>query len=249
MAGRARGRDGTGSHAGFRSQWVNTREGSNPSGRTERGPVPPVAGRTGPRRLPAQQLPHHRHQSAERLAAVADRVLLLRGQLGAGAGLAVRLEDRVVAEAVGAGRGVRAGCRAGGPRRRVRCRRAGRGRRRRRSGRRGAGCRCRRAGRAAGRRLAASSPWRPAQRAEKMPGAPPSTSTHRPESSATAGRPVAWARACALSRAFSAKVTPVSLTSGMSRVGVGADQFDVESGVGEDGVQLGDLVRRCGWRG
>src|SRR5690606_7078458 len=65
-------------------------------------------------------------------------------------------------------------------------------------------------------RLARSSPWVPAQRAEKMPGAPPRTSTQRPESSATAGRPVARARAWALRRAFSAKVTPVSLTSGTS---------------------------------
>ena len=65
-------------------------------------------------------------------------------------------------------------------------------------------------------RLALSSPCRPAQRAEKMPGAPFRTSTQRPESSAMAGMPVAWARAWALRRAFSAKVTPVSLTSGMS---------------------------------
>lgn len=50
-----------------------------------------------------------------------------------------------------------------------------------------------------------SSPWRPAQRAEKMPGAPPSTSTDRPESSAIAIRPVARATARALSREFSAK--------------------------------------------
>jgi hypothetical protein len=55
-----------------------------------------------------------------------------------------------------------------------------------------------------------------AQRAEKMPGAPPRTSTQSPESSATAGRPVARARECALSSAFSAKVTPVSFTSGTS---------------------------------
>src|SRR6478609_6093611 len=65
-------------------------------------------------------------------------------------------------------------------------------------------------------RLALSLPWAPAQRAEKMPGAPPSTSTQRPLSSATAGWPVARARAWALRSAFSAKVTPVSLTSGTS---------------------------------
>ncbi len=64
------------------------------------------------------------------------------------------------------------------------------------------------------RRLAASSPCRPAQRAEKIPGAPPSTSTASPESSAIATSPVACATARALSSEFSAKVTPVSATSG-----------------------------------
>ena len=164
----------------------------------------------------AQQLPHHRHQRPERLAAVADRVLLRRGEFRAGAGLAVGLEDRVVAEAARAGRGVAQGAASGGPRRRVPCRRAGRGPPRRRSGRRGGRRRCRRAGRGAGPGWPGRRRGVPAQRAEKMPGAPPRTSTQRPESSATAGRPVAWARAWALRRAFSAKVTPVSLTSGMS---------------------------------
>jgi hypothetical protein len=53
----------------------------------------------------------------------------------------------------------------------------------------------------------------PAQRAEWMPGSPPSASTTRPESSAKAGRSVALAAAIALSAAFSANVLPVSFGS------------------------------------
>src|SRR5450755_4535886 len=62
-------------------------------------------------------------------------------------------------------------------------------------------------------RLAASSPCRPDQRAEKIPGMPPSTPTHRPESSATDGSPVNFAMARAFSSALSANVSPVSATS------------------------------------
>ena len=67
------------------------------------------------------------------------------------------------------------------------------------------------------RRTFASSPAAdPAQRAEKMPGAPPSTSTAMPESSASAMRPVCAAAVRALMNAFSAKVTPSSTGSGPS---------------------------------
>src|SRR6516164_585466 len=63
-------------------------------------------------------------------------------------------------------------------------------------------------------RLARSSPCLPDQRAENTPGMPCSASTHSPESSATAGKPVYAAMAWALSRALSANVRPVSATSG-----------------------------------
>src|SRR3984957_2136527 len=63
-------------------------------------------------------------------------------------------------------------------------------------------------------RLAWSSPCRPAQRAGSTPGMPFSASTHRPESSATAGRRVKAAMARAFSSAFSSNVAPVSGTSG-----------------------------------
>src|SRR5690554_4212622 len=47
-----------------------------------------------------------------------------------------------------------------------------------------------------------------------MPGAPFRASTSRPESSASAGRPLTRLASLALSRAFSTKVRPVSSTSG-----------------------------------
>ena len=53
----------------------------------------------------------------------------------------------------------------------------------------------------------------PPYRAEYTPGAPSSASTHRPESSAMAGIPVASITAFALSRELSSKVSPVSSTS------------------------------------
>ena len=65
-------------------------------------------------------------------------------------------------------------------------------------------------------RLAVASFACPAQYAEKTPGAPPSTSTQMPESSASAGSPVWAAAARALMSAFSAKVTPSSTGSGPS---------------------------------
>ncbi len=133
--------------------------------------------------------------------------------------LARRLQDGVVAEAAGAPR-ARAAARP--PVGRIPPPRgpappACRGRpapRRRRTQHRGARPARRRAGPAGARGWPASSPCRPAQRAEKIPGAPPITSTARPESSAMATRPVAAATARAFSSEFSAKVTPVSTTSG-----------------------------------
>ena len=54
----------------------------------------------------------------------------------------------------------------------------------------------------------------PDQRAEKMPGDPPSTSTEMPESSASAGSPVCSAAARALRSALASKLRPVSRGSG-----------------------------------
>ena len=69
---------------------------------------------------------------------------------------------------------------------------------------------------AAGRRCRRR--WRRARRSGRStrPGAPPSASTSRPVSSATAARPVAAARARAFSRALSTRVSPVSSTSATS---------------------------------
>ena len=61
--------------------------------------------------------------------------------------------------------------------------------------------------------FAASSPCTPAKRALYTPGAPPSASTHSPESSAKADRPSALHTVRALMSAFSAKVAPVSSMS------------------------------------
>lgn len=164
----------------------------------------------------AQQLPYHRYQRPEGLASVADRVLLRRGQFRAGdlvahaAGGSGRSRSRSCPPARGGG------CPPCGLRPLVPCRPGGRGPPRRRSGRRGVRPRCRTAGPGAG------SGWR-----GRLRGCPPSgrrrcrarrsgrrrrgrSRRRRP------ARPVAWARAWALRRAFSAKVTPVSLTSGIS---------------------------------
>ena len=61
-------------------------------------------------------------------------------------------------------------------------------------------------------RPGSSSPG-PPYRAEYTPGAPLRASTHSPESSAMAGRPLASMTALAFSREFSSKVVPVSSTS------------------------------------
>jgi len=50
----------------------------------------------------------------------------------------------------------------------------------------------------------------PAYRADRTPGAPPSASTSRPESSAIAGRPLNAAACRAFKSALSSKVSPVS---------------------------------------
>src|SRR5690606_31960512 len=62
-----------------------------------------LPGRTGSG-AGGEHLGDHRHEGAERASPVADRVLLLWGHLGGGAVVAVRHEDRVVAEAAGAPR-------------------------------------------------------------------------------------------------------------------------------------------------
>jgi hypothetical protein len=61
----------------------------------------------------------------------------------------------------------------------------------------------------------------PAQRAEKMPGAPSRASTTRPESSAKAGSCATLAAAIALIAALALKVSPVS--SGSARPSSPAD--------------------------
>lgn len=58
--------------------------------------------------------------------------------------------------------------------------------------------------------LAASSPWRPDQRADSTPGMPFSAATSSPESSATLARPVASNASRALANAFSSNTAPVS---------------------------------------
>ena len=99
------------------------------------------------------------------------------------------------------------------------------------------------------RSTSARVPDAPDQRAENTPGEPPSTSTARPESSATAGSPLCAAASRALSSAFSAKVTPVSATSGLasSRPTTGVE---VEPGADRASArispQLGDLVLVAG---
>ncbi len=147
---------------------------------------------------------HHRPEGP---AAVADGILLGRRQLRGGAHLALRNEDRVVAETVRPP-AWRSTPRRGGPRRRARRRPGGPARRRRRSARCGAASGTSPSWSSSSSRFATSSPCPPDHRAENTPGAPPSTSTQMPESSASAGSPVARATARALIRAFSAKVTP-----------------------------------------
>ena len=173
-----------------------------------------------------------RHQLAEGVRAVADRVLLGRVHLAEGLLVAGGDEDRIVAEAVRRRAAARRGCRRPGLRT-IRCgRRASRARARRRNGR--CGWRRGRApparpGPARIARLKSRSPLTSpgpasgdtlgsasAQRAEKMPGRSPSASTHRPLSSASAGRPERSAAARALRSALSMKVVPISSGSGRS---------------------------------
>ncbi len=75
------------------------------------------------------------------------------------------------------------------------------------------------------------------------PGIPFSASTHRPESSATAGSPVNAAEARALSSAFSAKVAPVSAHLRGAGKLAEPGQLDVDMARGQDPGQLGELVR------
>jgi hypothetical protein len=62
-----------------------------------------------------------------------------------------------------------------------------------------------------------------------MPGAPPSASISMPESSASAGNPAPFAVASAFSRAFAAKLSPVS--SGSSIPSSAADTSPIPSGL------------------
>ena len=140
-----------------------------------------------------------------------DRVLLLVGVLGQGPrSPSVPREDRVVAEPVVATRFSGQGARAPGPRR-ARRSRPGRART---AAHTKAADRCSsgtsadlleqqpRLARSRSARARSVPPVVPDHRALNTPGEPPRTSTARPESSASAGRPVASARATALSRAF-----------------------------------------------
>ena len=63
-----------------------------------------------------------------------------------------------------------------------------------------------------------SPPASSAYRADRTPGAPPSASTLKPESSASAGKPLSLAACRALASAFSAKVSNGSSASGMPRL-------------------------------
>src|SRR5690606_33664523 len=64
--------------------------------------APSAVPRTGPSRTGSAESAQVRGEEPERLAPVADRVLLRRAHLRGAALLALRDEDRVVAEAVGA---------------------------------------------------------------------------------------------------------------------------------------------------
>lgn len=83
-------------------------EGSNPFRRTANGlRIGRCAGRSRVRLSPTAPEPPAPAPGTP--SPVADRVLLLGGEFGAGPGVALRLEDGVVAEAVGAGGGVAQG--------------------------------------------------------------------------------------------------------------------------------------------
>ncbi len=158
----------------------------------------------------------------EGLRAMADRLFRCGFEFAEGPGMAGGLEDRIVTEATlparrpdeaafdpaleKRGLAVRPG-RGRACRRKRRC-----GRRRRRSRRAGlppcpSPCTSRDPARP---RTIAARPSRPCRRR----GRPPSATTSRPLSSASAGRPEAVADASALSAAFCAKVVPVSSGSG-----------------------------------
>ena len=170
----------------------------------------------------ASELGEQRHELRERAGAMRVRVLLVGRPLARRCAPRRRLtvgdEDRVVAEAALARRRGREPARPPALDDLLRRRVAGHDERDRRDELRGAVriADVGRAGRAAGARLAAASFACPAQYAENTPGAPPSTSTQMPESSASAGRPVCAAAARALMSAFSANVTPSSTGSGPS---------------------------------
>ena len=71
---------------------------------------------------------------------------------------------------------------------------------------------------------------------------PLSTSTASPESSASAGSPVAATQARALSRALPSKVRSVSAGSGYAGDVGQPEHLDVRRGLGDDPAQLGQLL-------
>ena len=144
-----------------------------------------------------------RRQLLEGPRPVGQRLLLLRRHLAEGAPVAIGDEDRVVAEAVPAARRKRERPRPPAPPRSRNGRPARRGPARRRSRPRRPWSRALAPPSSASMRSMATRKFlagpRPARR-EKMPGAPSSAGTTRPESSASAGSPLASVAARALER-------------------------------------------------
>ena len=98
-------------------------------------------------------------------------------------------------------------------------------------------------------RFALSSPCRPDQRADRMPGIPLSASTARPESSATAGSPSPRSDGVRLEqRVVGERLARLGHVGDRGRVGevVDPEHVDREARVGEDPAQLHDLVRVAG---
>ncbi len=199
--------------------------------------------------LPAQRLNQQRQQGTHRLTAVADRVLLLCAHLRGRHLVAVRLNDRVVAEAVGA-RGARAAggrqtapsttrsTRPGTTSAAAQAKCAPRGARRGR----------RRAGRAAASRLAVVAVAAGPARAESTPGIPFSASTQSPESSATAGSPVSRRDRARLEQRVLGEGRPGLGDVGPSRAGVQADELEARP-AGRGSGRARRPCARCGWRG
>ena len=193
----------------------------------------------------AQKRRQLRPQRGDGVGAVADAILLRGVDLGEGA-IAVQ-EHRVVAEAAAAARRVG----DDGPRRRPRrSARAPSGRattttQRKRAVRRSAGTPRRRSSSRA--TLSASprpAPASAAKRAERTPGTPPSASTSRPESSASAGRPLWRATACALSAGVGEE--GVAVLGDRRQLGIVGQRAQRDRRVGEQRAQLAQLAGVAG---